>query len=263
MIPKTIVVPVDGSELAEGAFPVARALATELGGEVEALTGRWVDRAQEAQQYVREVAQRFAPIEVDFLPDRDAPEAIEQAMDKPNGRLVCMTSHGRGVFRWAVLGSVAERVIHDTRRPIVLVGRHCATSFPDGFRTAIVCVDGFNVAEPIVPVATEWAKALGLDVHVVMVIHPLDVEGATVPDKNVEAIVEHFRAAGIRARSVILRSRLVPNAIADYAGIVNGSLLMMSSHSRTGVARVAMGSVAMTVVGLSPSPVLVVPQHVR
>jgi nucleotide-binding universal stress UspA family protein len=174
-----------------------------------------------------------------------------------------MTSHGRGAFRWAVLGSVAERVLHETRGPIMLVGRHCATTFPEGFRTAIVCVDGFNAAEPIVPVATEWAKALGLDVHVVMVIHPLDVEGATVPDKNVEAIVEHFQAAGIRARSVILRSRIVPHAIADYAAVVSGSLIMMSSHSRTGVARVAMGSVAMTVVGLSPSPVLVVPQRVK
>jgi len=260
MRPETIVVPVDGSEFAERAFPVARALAAEFDADLHAVTGRWVDRNAEAQQYLREVASRFAPIEVDFRPDLEAADAIADVADTPGDRLVCMTSHGRGAFRWAVLGSVAERVVHETRRPVVLVGRHCATNPSARFRTAIVCVDGFDVAEPVVTVATEWAKELALDVHVVMVIHPLDVEGATVPDKNVEAIVEHFATAGVRARSVVLRSRLVANAIADYAGTVDGSLVMMSSHSRTGVARVALGSVAMNTVGLSPAPVLVVPQ---
>jgi nucleotide-binding universal stress UspA family protein len=263
MMTETLVVPVDGSEFAERAFPVARALASQLDADIEAVTGRWVDRNPEAQRYLHDVAQRFAPIEIEFLPEREPAEAIEEVVNKPGEHLVCMTSHGRGAFRWAVLGSVAERVVHATRGPVVLVGRHCATKLPAGFLTAIVCVDGFDVAEPVVTVATEWAKELELDVHVVMVIHPLDVEGATVPDKNVEAIVEHFEAAGVRARSVVLRSRLVANAIADFAGTIDGSLVMMSSHSRTGVARVALGSVAMNTVGLSPSPVLVVPQHAR
>jgi nucleotide-binding universal stress UspA family protein len=71
MIPKNIVVPVDGSEFAERAMPVARVVASALGGDVKALTGRWVDRVAEAQQYMRDVAQRFAPIEIDFQADRN------------------------------------------------------------------------------------------------------------------------------------------------------------------------------------------------
>ena len=257
MMPKTVIVPLDGSQFAERAIPVARAFATQTEGHIALLSARWDDKPSETLSYLQRTGEAEGPAEIMFVRDRHAPEAITLAQEN-HDRIVCMTSHGRGALRWSVLGSVAEDVIREARHPVLLVGRHCKTDWPHGFRTAVVCVDGFSAADPIVPIATEWAKALQLDVHVVLVIHPLDVEGATVPDKTVETIVAHFREQDVTARGVVLRSRLIAGEIADYAATVPDALVMMSSHSRTGFERLALGSVAMGTVAMSPSPVLVV-----
>ena len=109
-----------------------------------------------------------------------------------------MSTHGRGSFGWAILGSFAEEVVCQHDEPLFLVGRHCRDDWVDG-RYMLVCVDGSTAADPIVPPAIRWAKALHLDVHVAHVIHPLDVEGATHPDPIVAAIVAAFEAAGVHA----------------------------------------------------------------
>jgi nucleotide-binding universal stress UspA family protein len=258
MLPQTVIVPLDGSQFAERAIPVARAIATQTDGHVAFLTARWDDKPGVASSYLQRTAEEQGPAETMFVQDRRASEAITLAAQATGDRIVCMTSHGRGALRWSVLGSVAEDVIRETHHPVLLVGRHCRLDWPRGFSTAVVCVDGFSVADPIVPVAAEWAKAIGLDVHVVLVIHPLDVEGATHLDKTVEAIVAQFQAQGLAARSVVLRSRLIAGEIADFATTAPDALVMMSSHSRTGFERLALGSVAMGTVAMSPSPVLVV-----
>ena len=140
---------------------------------------------------------------------------------------------------------------------MLLVGRHCGTDWPDGFRTAVVCVDGSQAADAIVPIASEWAQALDLRVHVVHVIHPLDVEGAEHPEKTVAADIAQLREAGLDVRPVLLRSRLTGAAVADYASTVPGAIVMMSTQSHTGISRVALGSVTMQAVGMSSCPVLV------
>ena len=221
MMPHTVIVPLDGSQFAERAIPVARALATQTDGDVALLTARWDDKPGVALSYLQRTAEAQGPAELDVRPGpacggshhaRGAGgRRSHRVHDESRSRglaLVCPRQRGR-------------RCHPKAHHPVLLVGRHCKSDWPRGFATAVVCVDGFNVADPIVPVAAEWSKALGLDVHVVLIIHPLDVEGATHPDKTVEAIVAEFQAQGVAARSVVLRSRLIAGEIADYAATVS------------------------------------------
>ena len=256
MMPKSILVPLDESPFAERAIPVARALATQLGADLAYFAARGDGTASEAERYLEFAVAEYGPADVLFSDDTQAGHAIAAAAEAGD-RLVCMTSHGRGSLRWAVLGSVAEDVIRESHRPVVLVGRHCGTDWPDGFRTAVVCLDGADAADAIIPIATEWAQALDLRVHVVHVIHPLDVEGAEHPDKAVQANVAQLREAGLDVRSVLLRSRLTGAAVADHASSVPGPIVMMSSQSHTGISRISLGSVTMQAVGMSSCPVLV------
>jgi nucleotide-binding universal stress UspA family protein len=165
-----------------------------------------------------------------------------------------MTTHGRGRIRWALLGSVAEEVVRESSAPVVLLGRHCRTDWPNNFRKMVVCVDGTSAAPAVEADAVEWAKTLGLDLHVATVIHPLD---AAAPDAVLDAIVGRMEAQGLHAHRYVLRSTYAAGAIADFAETVDADLVAMSSHARAGTARVALGSVTMGVVGMARCPVLV------
>jgi nucleotide-binding universal stress UspA family protein len=257
VIPRNIVVPLDGSAHAERAIPVARKLAAQTGGGIMLMTARWDDDPERAHAYLTKAAADHGPVGVLFVQDRHAARAISLVAQENGTRLVCMTSHGRGSLRWAALGSVTEDVIRDARQPVLVVGRHCRLDVTP-FQTAVVPVDGSDPDDPVVPLAIEWSRELGLAVHLVQVIHPLDVEDAEEPNKAVVAITERMQEAGLPVDVVVPRSRLVGAAIADYAATVTGGIVMMSSHGRTGVGRVALGSVPMSAVAMSPAPVLVV-----
>jgi nucleotide-binding universal stress UspA family protein len=55
-----------------------------------------------------------------------------------------------------------------------------------------------------------------------------------------------------------VRSSYPAGALADLAESLAVGLVAMNSHARTGVARIALGSVTMGVVGMARCPVLVV-----
>ena len=257
MIPRDIVVPLDGSVFAERAIAVARKLVAQTGGELTFMRARVDGDPEQEDAYLRDAATKHAPAAVVFVQDLAPAAAIKSMASEHGGRLVCMTSHGRGALRWATLGSVAEDVIRESTEPVVVVGRHCLLDVTP-YRTAIVPVDGSDGDDPVVAVAIEWARDLGLAVRLVQVIHPLDVEGAEHPNKVVRAIADRIREAGVPVEAVLLRSSQIGAAIADDAATITGGIVMMSSHGRTGVGRFALGSVAMHTVAMSPVPVLMV-----
>jgi nucleotide-binding universal stress UspA family protein len=259
---QTIVVPLDGSPFAESALPVARRIARRVEGRVLLMTTHWGESERGGRTaYLEGLAGQAddVPTDVTSIDEHPAAPAIEHLLSDSPDRIVCMSSHGGGRFRWAVLGSVAEQVVRESRRPILLVGRHCRADWPKEMSHMLVCVDGSTVADPIVPVATHWATALGLDVHVAVVIHPLDFEGAGFPSEVVDAIIARFVADGVEAAPVVLRGVHTAGAIADYASEVPVALIAMNTHARGGMERVALGSVAMGTVGLAECPVLLAP----
>jgi nucleotide-binding universal stress UspA family protein len=129
---KRLVVPLDGSPLAEEALP----LAVELGaatrarltlvrvepwvtegsapyGSVPEFTRREDDAATAAQEYLTRVARRLGPVPANdtvVLRGRPAEELVDFSVHE-RFDLVIMTTHGRGGLRRLVLGSVADRLV--------------------------------------------------------------------------------------------------------------------------------------------------------
>jgi nucleotide-binding universal stress UspA family protein len=253
----TFVVPLDDSEFAERAVPVAATLARRLGGSV--LLAPTAEARMRALSYGAEPGRSLpAPTEVAAALGAPAAPAVRRIVHDTSGGVLCMTTHGRGAFGWAVLGSFTEAVLREHDAPAILVGSHCRTAWDRG-SYILVCLDGARVDDPVVPVAIHWARALGLRAYVAHVIHPLDVEGATHPDRVVDAVVDQFTAAGVDAAPRFMRASYVAGAIADEAAHEPAALIAMNTHARKGFARFALGSVAMATVGLAPCPVLVTP----
>jgi nucleotide-binding universal stress UspA family protein len=260
--PQTIIVPLDGSDFAARALPVARAVADRIGSGLLLMSTAWEGGSGGPAAYLDRLAKESGgrAVETLLVDEHPAAAAIASVSRAHPESIVCMTSHGGSGARWAILGSVTEEVVRDTHSPVLLVGRHCAPDWSPRAEHLVVCVDGSDAAEPHLESASEWAKALGLDVRVVMVTHPLDVESATHPNKVVEAITERFVARGVSATSVMLRGSYVAGTIADFANTLPASLIATGTRSRGGIKRVALGSVAMGVVSLAPCPVLVTPR---
>ncbi|MBI3634829.1 MAG: universal stress protein [Candidatus Rokubacteria bacterium] len=135
---ETILVPLDGSALAEAALPTALGLLAEQPGTTllllraaEATTmlgdpvAAQVDVVREAEEYLKTLAARLstwkAPkVETAVWYGAPAP-AIVEAARVANADLIVMSTHGRSGIGRLVLGSVAESVLRGTSTPILLV----------------------------------------------------------------------------------------------------------------------------------------------
>jgi nucleotide-binding universal stress UspA family protein len=138
-----ILAPLDGSDIGEAALPYAETIATNSRasvsllqvisppGTVEAnLLGgpdwrKFVKAMHDAgENYLKSVAERLSgrgvKVTYEVATGDPADKIVEYAEDK-GINLIAMSTHGRtGVARW-VLGSVADKVLHEARIPILLV----------------------------------------------------------------------------------------------------------------------------------------------
>ena len=133
---KKILVPLDGSKLAEKILPQVEELVKLSGAEVHLLKvvmSYEVDPkkdkeeleklSSEAQKYLDQVAARLKKSAIQALavvaPGKDAVKICDYASGK-KCNLIAMSTHGRsGLSRWA-LGSVADKVLQCSNVPVML-----------------------------------------------------------------------------------------------------------------------------------------------
>ncbi|MGO9875817.1 MAG: universal stress protein [Acidimicrobiia bacterium] len=256
MAVKTLVVPLDGSEFAERALGVAQTLAERIGARLLLISAQYSGHL-EPGQYLEAHAIRCdrCPVDVIATNEAAAAEAIVEAIEGDDGRMVCMTTHGRGRLRWAALGSVAEDVIRHAGRPMFLVGRNCRADFLERSSHLVVCTDGGGGSHELAPAAREWSELLGLDLRVGVVVHPLDVESAEHAEGLLGSIAAQFDGEAVAP--TMITSDYPAGALADFADELPAAIVAMSCHGRAGLARLALGSMTMGVLHLASCPLLV------
>lgn len=260
---KTVVVPLDGSELAERALAVARPLAARLDADIVVLGCAWKTDLTETRTYVDGFATTSGDVTItsEVIEDWPPPDAILRAAASRPDSLVCMTTHGRGRLRWALVGSVAEHVLREAPAPILMVGPRGEPHWDEPARRIVVAVDGSDVGPMSVRAACDWARLLDLELYLTYVAHPLDIATATAPDTVFDPLVEIARDAGVPVHVQALRSSYAAGTLVDVADAPPATLMVMAAHGRKGVVRATLGSVTMGVLNVAPCPVLVVPPH--
>jgi nucleotide-binding universal stress UspA family protein len=263
---KKIVVPLDGSPLARNALAPAQTLAGRLDATLLLMTTHWADGIGNAREYLDQQAAELGDVRVEtrVVHDRFAAEAI---LLLANGAdtVVCMSTHGRSGLGQAVLGSVAEEVLRKADHPILFVGPRLdpvawesAHWFSAG--TILVALDGSKTSESVVPVAAEWARRLGLGIELTQVlITPVGL-GIQSGGGDAERAALEAVASGLdlepRARCEVLHGPDAASTLLEHASHAPATLIAITSHGRTGLRRVTLGSVAMQVVHRSACPVL-------
>jgi nucleotide-binding universal stress UspA family protein len=259
-MPKTLIVPVDGSLAGERALYVAQTLAARFDAcAIVVMTASRDDEERgSSRAYLDTLGERAgnAPFRTDLVEHTDAAGAIVRAAENEADAVVCMATHGRGRLATPFLGSVATEVLRRVTAPVVLVGPRCETGWWHDPPRVVACWSG-EPSNPILLPAREFAEALGSELWIASVFHPLDTHMAENPHAEFEPALRRI-GPGIEAHLVPLSSDYPAGAIVASARELPATLLAMTTHARSGISRFALGSVTMQVVHRSPCPVLVV-----
>lgn len=296
---KTILVPLDGSALAERVLPYAEALAQPLGARLLLLRAAWPGgrgneewvkaRARlegEAEVYLFGVSSRLAEkgLTAEAVVSFDDPATgITEQIRQSGADLVVMATHGRsGLGRW-VYGSVAEAVLAHCPVPLLLVRAWQTEDKEPAIALhprLLVPLDGSPFAEAALPVAERIARLLHGQVILLRAVHmPENVVGekgtvVVYADQQLESLnaeaQRNLRDAAERLAndgSVVehefdVRVGEPAEAIAAAGEEHGASLVVMATHGRTGLSRLLMGSVAGAVLRQGNLPLLLVrPAH--
>ena len=216
-----------------------------------------------------------------ILAEGEPDDAIVAAAARRGVEMIAMASHGRGAVGRAIFGSVADRVARTAPVPVLILRTPDEDLDPNVVLSRIVVpLDGSEIAERALPVASELAKQLGTPVYVMRAVDaatalPLapGVFGAA-PAVDAEVADEIWQEAEAEARSTVTAavSQLKAEGVEASGAIANGSpffaiseatqpgdLLILTSHGRGGVRRWLLGSVAEKLVREVDAPVMLVP----
>jgi nucleotide-binding universal stress UspA family protein len=292
---KKILIPLDGSKIAEAVIPFAREIAARSGAEILFVTavqqvGVW-DAALSLQ-----VMKRDSEIAADYLAtvekaesgegrkvatqvlDGDAAEAVLAAADNAGADLIAISTHGRsGISRW-LFGSVATRILEHASVPLLVLrpkeGEDRGAPGPV-VKKILVPLDGSEVAMSILPVVEEFAKTMGASLVLYHSVAPLSAypgfesAGAAALGEAVEEMQRQAREILARAAQEVKSRGVEATAVVSLGTTVDGvlraadeidvDLIAIATHGRSGLGRAVLGSVADGVVRRSADvPCLVI-----
>jgi nucleotide-binding universal stress UspA family protein len=273
-----IIVPLDGSELAESVVPFVQQLASGLNASVELLrvvnlshafpytpesylapdTYELVIEADEsaAKDYLDKVAAKLTAAGIGtttaVVSGFPASAIIDAAGNDPT-TLVAMTTHGRsGLARFA-LGSVAELVLRGAAAPVFLSRPLAKTQ--GKLDRILVPLDGSAFGERVLPVVEALAPALKASVTLLQVT---DKDDETEARSYLDSIADRLRQAGIGEVNTHTSDDPVAEGIIDTAEDLGLDMIAMATHGRSGPGRWVFGSVADRVLHSETVPVLLV-----
>lgn len=205
---RSLLVPLDGSDLSEWSLPLAAKVARATGAELhlarvheryepEHLIGnssfQWegLDLAEydghhrdDESEYLASVTERLDGdgIAVDArLLDGDTAERLTGYADEVHSDLIVITSHGRSGLRRAWLGSVADAMVRRSHRPLLILhpGEKRALYSEDrDIRHIVVPLDGSSASETVLGPARDLALASEARITLVHVMSDPTVFGS-------------------------------------------------------------------------------------
>ena len=290
-----ILVPLDGSVLAEQAVPHARTLARAFDSEVQLLRVlashpapvngvEWRLLRAEAKSYLEGVAARLAEggVSVSYqVATGNAPEQILTAARRWKADLLVLCRHGEGGVTDFHLSGTASKLVASASCSILVVDPLDATAptpaaGPARYRSVLVPVDCSKRAEWAVCLASSIALSTGAELVLVHVaLRPELVEPASGDARAaglarelgeinrasarayLDALVARIGGPGVRARHRVLGNGHVGPTLLRAAREEGASLVVMSAHGHAPALGSAYGSVANALIADATAPVLI------
>ena len=273
----TILVPVDGSDKDARALAVAADLAQLAAASVvvvrvrnprtESASHESRSSMLQAMRAAAEVAGLRVPggLTCEVLDGDDVPNALFGRADSVNAMALVMATRAPQAIDRAIHGSVADRVVREGMRPVVLVPPRA--DYMGGrdvhLRRGLIPVDGSAAALSVMAPLLEFPNARELDLLLLQVVPPESDHGpAQKSEQALTELVDRVRERGVTAEARVVEAR-------DPAEVIVGAIrqdlidfIAMTTRGAGGIARTILGSVATAVVRASEVPVLLVTRNV-
>jgi len=291
-----VLVPLDGSPLAECVLPHVVAVASTFSAQVTLLhvlergesAGRsapidplaWHISKAEARAYLDDVAARLREagvrLETELLEGRAAHTVVEFATSQ-DASLVMLSSHGRsGLSGWNV-SSVAQQIILRVRRSVMIVRAYQPAVEQLGgahYHRVLVPLDGSQRAEWVLPAVTTLADVHGSHIVVAHAVSRPDLpfrEPLSPDDARLAEQLEqrNRREATAYLEQLVLRlppgveTRLVSTdnvtvALHELVDREQIDLVVLSAHGCSGATRFPYGSQVVSFIAYGSTPLLIV-----
>jgi nucleotide-binding universal stress UspA family protein len=295
---RRILVPLDGSRLAEIVLPIVARLADASGATISLLHvlekdaparvhgERHLRTSTEAGTYLTQVAQKLAGLErrIEYhtheVPVGDVPKSIASHAEEDESNLIVLSTHGEGGLREALWGTIAQQVLQRSARPVLLV-RALSDDQLSAFepRTIMVPLDATAASEEALPAATALARCLEAQLRLVIVVATTEtVSGEQIPTATflpsttralldaqekqaqvyLDRLAQSIRSNGIPAIAEVRRGETVAQLATD-AGEHGDGLVVVATHGRAGLQAIWTSSVAARLLKRTRAPILLVP----
>ncbi len=291
-----ILVPLDGSPLAECVLPHTVALAQAFGSRVTLLQalerGPTADRARsvdplswhlrkaEAEAYLGGLADRVRKLgfrtESRLLEGQAAEQIIEFARGH-DVELIILSSHGQSGLREWNISSVVQKIILRAYMPAMIVRAYqpCAGDLGSlRYRRLLVPLDGSQRAECVLPLATTLARFHGSQLLLAHLVCrpeiprrvPLTLEESELVSELTErnrlvasSYLEQIRSQlPVDVESRLLVSDDIAATLHDLVDQEDVSLVVLGAHGYSGRTKWPYGSVALSFIVYGTTPLLIV-----
>jgi len=293
-----LLVPLDGSRMAESVLPavvyltdrlharvslvhvIEKDAPTEIHGESHLRT------TDEADVYLKSVSQRVFPegtsveCHVHESEVKNVAKSLYEHIGELESDLVVMCSHGRGGFRDLMFGNIAQQVIALGITPVLIIRpSEDDSKIPFSLKRLLVPLDGNPEHEQGIPVARELAKACESSLHLLQVVPTfstvsgtLGATGKLLPhataeflDMSVQKAEEYLQThqanlqtAGIETTYQVLRGNPA-DIIRKTATKLKMDIIILGTHGKKGTHAFWSGSIAPKVCQTCRKPLLLVP----
>lgn len=296
-----ILVPVDGSSLAENVLPHTIAMAQAYNSGVtlvsvldplgESLSARpidpldWQIRRAEVEAYLKDLASSIQACGLTaqtILLEGKAPDHVIQHSNSTGTNLIMLSSHGQGGISGWNTSSVVAKIIQQARTSVMIIRSY---STPEGsladlrYQRILAPVDGSQRAEYGLFAAAHLARAHGAELLVAHVIKPPELPRRTplsVRDRSfVNQVVESNRADAshylntlkatldCRVATCLLVKDSVAEALHTLVEQERIDLVILNAHGFGGNPRWPFGNLAVNFLAYSTIPLLIVQDFAR
>jgi nucleotide-binding universal stress UspA family protein len=278
----TLLVGFDGSDGGRDALELARAIGAGAPAEARVLvvavipygplpvefTALEEDAAKEAEPLFEEARERLAGLDVECraFGGGSPAQVMTDVAEAEDVDLIVVGSPHRGTIGRALIGSVAESLLHGAPCAVIVAPRGYAEERHDPFLRIAVAYDGTPESKAALKRAEALAPQTNASLEILTVVAPPVAMPGMVgyipvdppePDKILNEAI-HSVDSGLAVSGRRLDgppARTLAEACEDGA-----DLLVAGSRGYGPVTRVLLGSVSTQLVHLAPCPVLVVPR---
>jgi len=283
---KRVLVPLDGSRVAEGVLPEAMRLAGP-GGQIVLIHDivsvppiapgertREAVALEHSESYLESIASQIRALGFDVTTETfvrtDAADAIDTAARIWGVDVIACRTGARSRLSRLVRPSVAWSALAHGKVPVLL--QHIdrdpdELKYPESPAKLLVPLDGSPLAETAIPIARSLARRWGAHMVLIRVIPAIeDPMGRRQPTRwSLQDEQEARRyLAGVavsltESTTLVVSSGPVVDTLAACGEAREVTHVVLASHGRTGLARVILGSIADDLVHRLTIPIVVVP----